>query len=281
MKPELELIDIESSKKSFRFFKREDTAFLPYWHYHPELELTLISKGKGTRFIGDSIQPFSDFDLVLVGENLPHHWVSIEDNNTSFQEAYVFQFHKDLLSNFPECNVLEALFKKAEKGIYFSNPSLDLIGKIMAFESITPISQLSSLIDMLHELLNDENQTQLVSDQYLNRFYSMSSQSKISKTTNYILEHLDKKLTVNHMAEYTHMVPQSFCRWFKKHSGHSFVSFLNKTRIERACHLLRGTDLAIQAIAFSCGFESLSHFNRTFKQQKQTSPSKYRKLKVI
>ena len=43
MKPQLEHINIEETKQSFHFFKRSETVFSPYWHYHPELELTLIT----------------------------------------------------------------------------------------------------------------------------------------------------------------------------------------------------------------------------------------------
>lgn len=94
----------------------------------------------------------------------------------------------------------------------------------------------------------------------------------MNETISYILENLDKKLTVNMLAERTHMVPQSFCRWFKAAVGNSFITFLNAARIERACQLLTTTETPIKHIAYRCGFESLSHFNRTFKHLKGESP---------
>ncbi|WP_353777261.1 helix-turn-helix domain-containing protein [Winogradskyella sp. 3972H.M.0a.05] len=255
--------------------------FTPFWHYHPELELTLISKGEGTRFVGDSISSFSNFDLILVGENLPHHWVSITENGIKNHEAYVFQFDKNLFEHFPECNTFRTLFENAKRGIHFSKPKDELIKKIIAFEALSPISRLSALIEILQNLIEDNDTETLASEDYLNRFYTEGSQTKISKTTNYILDHLDQKLSVNQLAEFTHMVPQSFCRWFKKHSGHSFISFLNQTRIERVCHLLVSTNMRVQEIAFSCGFESLSHFNRTFNKLKHMSPRTYRQLNAV
>lgn len=74
------------------------------------------------------------------------------------------------------------------------------------------------------------------------------------------------------MAERTHMVPQSFCRWFKSSVGNSFVTFLNAARIEKVCQLLTTTETPIKQIAYPSGFESLSHFNRTFKHLKGESP---------
>ncbi len=277
MKPKLEYIDIAGTKRSFHFFKRTDAAFLPFWHYHPELELTLISKGKGTRFVGDAIESYTAFDLVLLGGNLPHHWVSIQDEKTSFQEASVFQFDASLFLQFPECSDFRSLFKSARRGVRFTNPDQDVINTIMDFENLSPVAQLGRLMGILQCLSEEKRQVQLASEKYLNKLLADNSVSKISRTTNYILEHLDKKLTVDQMAEYTHMAPQSFCRWFKKLSGHSFVTFVNKTRIERSGQLLLTSHLRVQEVAFSCGYESLAHFNRTFKKYKGMSPKEFRK----
>jgi AraC-like DNA-binding protein len=275
MHAELEKIAIENSQQSFHFFKQSDTVFLPYWHYHPELELTLIKKGDGTRFVGDSIASFSDYDLVLVGENLPHHWVSAL--KTENQEAYIFQFRSSLFKSFNECDSFNSLFNKAKRGLHYFNPNVTLIEKIIVFENLSTISKLSTFIEIIQQLMLDNDYKILTSKNYLERLQLAGSQGKISKTTNYILEHLDEQLSIKRMAEFTHMVPQSFCRWFKKHSGHSFVSFLNRARIERVCLLLTTTNKPVQDIAFSCGFESLSHFNRTFKKLKSQSPSDYKK----
>ena len=46
------------------------------WHFHPELELTHIVRGSGRRYVGDSVEPFDDDDLCLVGSNTPHCWLT-------------------------------------------------------------------------------------------------------------------------------------------------------------------------------------------------------------
>lgn len=277
MKLELESLYIENSSQSFRFFQTEVNAFTPFWHYHPELELTLITKGEGTRFIGDSIEPFHDFDLVLVGKNVPHHWVSLQAGNTEPQRASVFQFSKDIFHSFNECDHFLSLFDKAKRGIHFLNPSNNCIDRILTFDQLTPIEQLGSLLTLIEELSQHRDVRFLASETYQTGQDRKFIEEKFSKVNNYILENLHTKLTVNQMAEFTHMVPQSFCRWFKKYSGHSFITFLNLTRIERSCQYLITTSDSIQTIAYNSGFDTISHFNRTFKAIKNMSPSEVRK----
>jgi AraC-like DNA-binding protein len=276
MKPTLELLELEKTKKSFNFFKIEAENFDPYWHFHPELELTLITKGKGTRFVGTSIEPYSKFDLVLVGSNLPHHWVSLKEEGSTKQQAFVIQFPKHIFNGFYEGQLLNELFKKAAFGIQFLKPDAHLIKSIIEFDTQNKVGQFGTLTQILNILNTDFNVLQLSSIEYNSNHLNTNNQKKVNKVVSYILQNLDKKLSVNVLSKHTHMVPQSFCRWFKKTTGNSFITFLNTSRIERYCQYLISTDAPIQQIAFDCGFESLSHFNRTFKKTKSTNPRDFR-----
>ncbi|WP_422105192.1 AraC family transcriptional regulator [Winogradskyella sp.] len=277
MKPELELLNLDDAEQSFRFFKSEVDAFVPFWHYHPELELTLIVKGEGTRFVGDSIEPFNDFDLVLIGKNLPHHWVSVKENLIEKERAIIFQFDEAAFSSFKEFRHFEVLFDLALRGVHFENPPESVINRILNFETLNDFEQLVSFMELIQSLSLDKNKKLLTSEAYTPIRKNGYGEQKFSEVNNYILEHLNQKITVNQMAEITHMVPQSFCRWFRKHSGHSFIHFLNRTRIERSCHHLLTSYTSIQHIAFSCGFETISHFNRTFKKIKGCSPRDFKR----
>lgn len=281
MKPSLEILKFTNTQKSFNYFKVDAECFVPYWHYHPELELTLISKGQGTRFVGNSILPFYDYDLVLVGEKVPHHWVSLSREDGQLQQAHVFQFPKDIFSNIIECAPFESLFQNAQRGIQFKNPSPEIIETILNFENYNAIEQVGILMKLLDKLLEDTDHITLSSKIYKLNAVNSLQKFKVNETIFYILENLNQKLTVNMLAERTHMVPQSFCRWFKTSVGNSFVTFLNAARIERACQLLTTTETPIKQIAYQCGFESLSHFNRTFKNLKGESPRDFRSNLIV
>ena len=273
---QLEKVHISKATASFKFLRLDQPVFNGNWHYHPELELTYIEKGEGIRFTGDHIGSFSDGDLVLVGEQLPHNWVSDQDYSGGNSIAYVFQFEKNLFQAFPECKPLTDLFRQSSRGIRFPNPNMEVLKTIRAFDSFSPTERFISFLKILNDL-NEEKNKEMLSGITYNQVPLEASQNKISRVANYILKRLDRPLSLDQVADFSQMTNTSFCRWFKQATGNSFVHYLNAARIERACFKLLHSDKRISEIAYDSGFETAGHFNRTFKKLKNTSPSQYRK----
>ena len=48
--------------------------FIVPWHYHPAIEIMYITRGIGTRFVGDCIEQYEEGDVCMIGPNLPHEW---------------------------------------------------------------------------------------------------------------------------------------------------------------------------------------------------------------
>ena len=78
------------------------------------------------------------------------------------------------------------------------------------------------------------------------------------------------------MADISNLTPQSFCRFFKKRTGKSFVEYLNEIRISAACSYLLDTDWPVSEIAYNCGYKTVSNFNKLFKTITGLSPKAYR-----
>ncbi len=276
MKPQLEPIVLPGQDTSFRYFTLEVPGFVSYWHYHPELELTYIHSGQGLRFVGDHIAAFRAGDLVLLGENLPHNWASASEDSGEEHIAYVLQFSKDLFQSFPECQTLLKLFTTAQRGLHFHQPDPALLQQMEILSSLPPLTRLTTLLDILHQLTLDTNYQLLSSIAYNEKDTYSNHRSRISEVISYIIQHCEQPLSLDQLARFCGMTPPSFCRWFKQSVGHPFVTYLNTMRIERACQYLLQTDWQVAQIAYRSGFESVSHFNRTFKQFKKLSPTQYR-----
>jgi AraC-like DNA-binding protein len=105
---------------------------------------------------------------------------------------------------------------------------------------------------------------------------SESEGVRISTIYNYIMQHYDSMISLEDVAAEAHMTPQAFCRYFKKHTGHTFVTFLNEMRINEACKkLANGRCDSISTVAYTTGFNSITNFNRVFKSVTGNSPREY------
>jgi len=88
---------------------------------------------------------------------------------------------------------------------------------------------------------------------------------------------LHERLVVADLAAVAGIGAHQFGRAFKASSGQSPQAYLISLRLQRACTLLRGTDLAIAEVALACGFFDQSHLTSTFTRQIGMSPSRYRR----
>ena len=79
------------------------------------------------------------------------------------------------------------------------------------------------------------------------------------------------------MADTVNLWPGYFSNLFRSEVGMSFSDYLIQVRVENAKSLLKRFDLSVDAISKKCGFNSLAHFSRTFKDRVGLSPLKYRK----
>src|SRR5881392_1562832 len=108
---------VPEAGSSFYILDKRAPAFDGRFHFHPEIEITLIENSFGRRVVGDSIESFAPGDLVLLGENLPHQYVSNPTSREAQAEAKVIQFRTDLLGDtwlgLPEFKRIAAMLKNA------------------------------------------------------------------------------------------------------------------------------------------------------------------------
>jgi len=93
----------------------------------------------------------------------------------------------------------------------------------------------------------------------------------------YVLVHFSENINRDKMAETVNLSPGYFSNLFRSEVGMSFSDYLIQVRVENAKSLLRRFDLSVDAISRKCGFNSLAHFSRTFKDRCGLSPLKFRK----
>lgn len=261
--------------------------FLKIWHYHPELELVIILKSKGTCFIGDSIKKFQPKDVVLIGKNLPHMWLNdadyFEENSKHKAEAISVHFKESFLGTsfleLPEMKSISQLFKKAEQGIQFKNVPKKLRQEIKALTRSSDFYKTHQFIDILYKLSIYKNFKLLASSGYINSLQNEDS-TLSNQSIAYIFKNFNKEINLSSVAKIVNMNTSAFSRSFKRVHQKNFSKYVNEIRIGYACKLLQENKLNIASIAYESGFNNLSNFNRQFKNIKNVSPSGYLKKHI-
>ena len=102
----------------------------------------------------------------------------------------------------------------------------------------------------------------------------------IRRAKAYIAGHYGDPVRLDEMARTIHVSTFYFCKMFKKVTGLTFTDYLGRVRVEKAKKLLLNPHLRVSEIAYTVGFQSLTHFNRVFRKLTGESPTVLReKLK--
>jgi AraC-like DNA-binding protein len=258
-----------------------DLAAFPYrWHFHPEFELTLITAGRGRRFVGDSIETFEPGDLVLLGPHLPHTWHSVPARGLR-SAAVVVRFGPDLLGtgflDRAECVRLRRLMAAAGRGLVFSGNAAGEVADRMAGLAAAPaLERLLALPALLDQLAERAKQRSLSSLEWDAAPPSRDAR-RIDRACRHIMQHFTEPLSLAAVAAVVKLSPAGFSRFFRRMTGRTFVSWLTEVRIGHACRLLTQTDQPVLEIAIDSGFGNLSNFNRAFRRLRGCTPRDWRR----
>jgi AraC-like DNA-binding protein len=279
VKPTLEKIspDFGSSilvKKHTEFLKQ----IKAFWHFHPEIELVYVNKGKGKRHIGNHLSYFNNSQLLLIGSNLPHN--GFTDRLTTNGSETLVQFKPDFLGEVffevPEMKPISILFEKAKKGILFGVKTKEKLGsKIEKLSEKKGFKQILILLEILHTLSKSKDYTILNADGFAFETQPQDS-SKIDIIFKHINENFNRHISLDEMSGLVSMTVPAFCRFFKKTTGKTFTKLVNEYRVVHATKLLAESQTSITDICYECGFNNFSHFNKLFKEFTGKSASKYR-----
>ncbi len=272
------------SDRSFSVNHNLYPNFLRVWHYHPEIELVVILKSSGTRFIGDSIEKFQEGEVVLIGKNVPHMWLNDEiyfqPDSTLEAEAFAIHFTRDFLGKgffeIPEMKQVSNLLMRANRGVKFNDLSKELVERITNLVEYDPTTRVFKTIEILSDLSKHESYQLLSSTSFVNAFQKADN-LRMDKIYAYVFENFNDGISASDVAKMTGMNKSAFSRFFKKVHKKPFTRYLNEIKVGYASRLLLENKESITSIAYLSGFNNISNFNRQFKVIHGLAPSAYLK----
>lgn len=280
MKIQLETIS-NNDNRSFTLMFNPRLSDLFFWHFHPAYELVYIKGATGTRHVGDHISTYEGSDLVLIGSNIPH--MNFDFGVKSDYKKVVVHIKKDFIDKHiqetPELLKILELFHRSNHGIAFKGKLKKQIGdQLFDFENLKPFNQFLQLLEIL-QLLSETDDFELLHEQPYSIKYSDRDQGRIREIYAFVDKNYHHKIDLTEIASISNMTKESFCRYFKSATSNTFVDFLNRYRISHSRRELM-SGKSVSEACFSCGFESLSYFNRIFKKVTNENPSDFRKRYV-
>ena len=273
----------QQSDKSF-IVHNEFYPFAP-WHHHPEYELVLVLKGRGRRMVGDNVDRFREHDLIFTGPFLPHQWmpdVYQTGHPDSHQErCFVIQFLYDFLGekffDVPENASLKKFLTASSRGCkFYGEARKKIISILLKIMDAGDTEGLFGLLSIFEVFASTAEYYFLSSPASVESFMLKENES-MQKALQYIMQNFQKDIKVSDLLEVTNMSYASFYNYFRRNYKVPFKEYLLGIRIDYACKLLKDEALNISEIAYSCGFENLSNFNRQFRRLRAMTPSQYQR----
>ena len=262
--------------------ERHKTFFEYPAHCHEVFELNFVENAAGaTRTIGDSHETISNLDLVLMtGSKLVHVW---EQGTCPQHDIYEITIHIDPdiffspLMNKRAFVSIHRMIVRAQRGLAFPEAAIqilreDIVNLAHSNESFAAVVR---LFNLLYRLSLVEDARELSSSSFVDAREEHEDE-RVRKTKAFIENNYMKDISLQELANMVCMAPESFSRFFRNKTGRTPNRYLIDYRLGVAARMLLTTQLPVSEIGFSCGFNTLSHFNRLFRESKGCTPSEFR-----
>lgn len=235
-------------------------------HIHKSLECILVTAGTLELGIGTELYHMDTNDFAIVFPDIIHHYQVF----SSQESKAIYLMASPVLSG----GYLQTLQQFCPQ--YPVIPGASLHPDIRyAINSLLKDPHPDQSDTIYHAYIQLILARSLPAFQFIDKS-SMGSDDIIYQTVSYIAGHFMEKVTLTDMAHNLGVSPYALSRVFSKTFHSNFNQYLNSTRLDYACSLLRQTNLSITEICMNSGFDSQRTFNRVFKEQLRLSPREYR-----
>ena len=271
-----------------------------YWHHHTEYEFTVCRNGSGEAHIGDIIYSFRNPVGFFISPKTDHTFISRGQFDgwiiqipplvfDQYRGRPEFHFLMDFLgrsspalgfSGKASAKIVKILEKAQEQeGVFrwiclmeaFFEASQDRQARLFSFLPVSRLDTPHPDSSCLEKESSDS--TALLSSGMPNK----SKGDIIDEVISYIFDKFADSHKLEDLAQAAGMPLQSFCRNFKKRTSMTVVEYLHSVRINNAKKLLQQSKFYVDDICYEVGFNSVSFFNRKFKEHTGMTPMEYRR----
>lgn len=259
-----------------------ETGSFP-WHWHPEIELTLVMEGDISYQVNESQYQLRAGEGLFCNTNVLHSGHGFEAEDCSYLSI---TFHPRLLYGYSS-----SVMQNKYMHHILKSPSLASIRFCPEVEWQRVVLEQMERIRQLKAAEPDsmELQIQIALLTIWQQIYEHVGQEAASGNENgrdterirqimeYVQNHYAEKITLEDLADQIHLCKSESCRLFKRYMNQSMFDYLLDYRIERSLELLRQSGLDVTQISGLVGFANPGYYSRIFKRKMGCTPLEYRK----
>lgn len=280
--------------------RQHSTTYLPYscyecripydfanvpMHWHGEFEINYILQGQGEFICENERFHAKKKDVLIILPNMLHAAYPVPDGDLIYQ---AFVFHPAMLgagmgdrceamSIHPlldgKIRITAVVPGEAEKGKEIRKAVEQIVSCTAGDVPHGDLLMKSELMRLFWLLMTD-------GDSDSREREGVDYCGAVRPALEFMAKNFRKNITVAELADITHLSKSYFMSCFKKLAGISAMGYLMQLRVNAACEALSDTGKRVSEIAFDCGYDNLSNFNRQFKKVTGYSPNEYRKRRL-
>jgi AraC-like DNA-binding protein len=273
-------LDVYQSRPSLR-------RSVVYSHWHDEAEFFLLTRGRLRFHLGEKSFPLKAGEAVFVRSGEVH---AVFDEEGCVSSFTAIVFNLDLLSGgilrespnslwqsflSGECSMPERILSSATP---WGRTALQYIAEIAASHREASSGHELSIIGNLYSIfacLIGQGQITPLPAESGGRQASRIPRLKAALV--FMRENFKRDISISDISGAANMSLYHFTRFFRKTCGCTPLEHLQKLKVAQADKLLTETDMKVQDIAAKVGFNTVSHFIKTFKRLRQYTPAAFRR----
>ncbi len=247
-------------------------------HQHDAWELYYVTHGYGSRIAGDTVQPFSTGDVVLIPPGMQHRWEFVPDsadkngNIRYLMIAFSNELVVRCMKHFPELRNRMADVKPPVDALKYGTESSRVIRKtLIQMNGLDELDRLCEMFRLLPAIFCSTDYVSVGKPMRIER-----DVRRMQQISTYVMGHYVHPIALDDIAAEVGMNRSAFCSYFKRTKGMTFSQFVCQYRLNTACEPLKHSHKQVSEICFMVGFNDLPHFVRVFTKTLGIPPLKYR-----
>lgn len=248
-------------------------------HWHESIEILLVANGEVDLLVDGKKYNLKEDDLIIINSKEIHS-IKSEKNNIVIAVQVDLSSFNNLYEGIDNINFNCKSFEYSKDDKRFI-----IIRKILSEITYNYIKQSRGYNIKINSLLNELIYILInrfkCSAQIKNENKNYKHLERLNRVISYIQKNYREDITLNSISSMEYLSPQYFSKFFEKHMGVNFLTYLNSIRLEHAMKDLVNTDYNITDIALNHGFANVKSFTNLFKNTYKETPSNYRKSSVI